>query len=116
MAFSGIQPASGPFVLATGQTMRIWVRRSVRRTSFGEVGRDLGAQWIMANPRRTNPARPGALESTNHAKERTYVIGGRREGETTIYDAGSEDIVYWVTVRNVGGEPATFDVQGGGNV
>jgi hypothetical protein len=118
MAFNGLHPAAGPFTLAAGASMRIWVRRNQRDIGVGTVGSDLGAQWIMANPRRTSPARPAILESTNHAKERTYLIGRVTiNGEPRYdYDPESEDTVYWVTVRNIGTGPATFDVQGGGNV
>lgn len=89
MAFNDIQPVEGPFIIGQGP-----VRLSLRYPN----GEDHGAQWIMANP-----IGPGALEVSNFAKERR--VGGRN----------SFEVVYWVTVTNIG-EDTLFNVQGGGNV
>jgi hypothetical protein len=95
MAFNGLQPSGGPFVLADGASTQVWVRRNV---SNGH-GSDLGAQWIMADP-----IGPGSLQVDNFVKQRNIVVPNQLE------------VVYLVTVTNVGFDDSLFSVQGGGNV
>jgi hypothetical protein len=109
MAFNGLQPASGPFSLAPGASMRIWVRR-------GDPGDDRGAQWIMAHPIR-NGQPPTELVVSDHSKVLDYEIG-----TVTIngppeygYDPNSSYYLYQVTVTNWGSSATLFNVQGGGN-
>ena len=106
MGFNGLQPASGPFFLAPNSSMRIWVLRN--------GGDDFGAQWIMAHPLE---GIPGELEVSNFAKAREYAIVSVAEnGSPQVVDGtGRTTIRYWVTVRNTGGTPVHFNVQGGGN-
>jgi hypothetical protein len=92
MAFAGLHPADGPFVLSDGSSLRIWITR--------EGGQDLGAQW--AQPNSIGPA---TLQVGEFAKERRPDPGGR-----------SFTVLYWCTVTNIGGFPALFDLTGGGNV
>ena len=103
MGFNGLQPASGPFFLMPGNSMRIWV------TLNG--GEDFGAQWIMAHPLE---GIPGELEISNFAKERDYEIVSEADGQI-VSGSGQTTIRYWVTVTNTGGTPVNFNMQGGGN-
>lgn len=100
MAFNGLQPASGPFFLAPGQALRLWVTR--------DGGSDFGAQWIMASP--NDEGHPAELTLSDFTKERAYRIGNTN-GQ--FFDPF---IRYWVTIRNTGDYPTNFTVQGGGNV
>ncbi len=98
MAFNKLQPADGPFFLAPGQAITIWVTR----------GGDLGAQWIMADP--NDEGHPAKLTVSELSKERAYEIGNTQGRFSNPF------IRYWVTVSNTGGYPTHFTVQGGGNV
>jgi len=100
MAFNQLQPASGPFFLAPGNSLRLWVRR--------DGGNDFGAQWIMADP--NDEGHPAELMVSDFTKERAYSIGNT-QGQ--FFDPF---IRYWVTVHNTGNFPVHFTVQGGGNV
>ena len=109
MGFNGLQPASGPFFLAPGEAMRIWVR-------FGDPGDDLGAQWIMAHPLESNPPTPASLTVSDFTKTRGYTIASVTENGAPIYTYdGQTYIEYDVTVTNTGQYPVFFNVQGGGN-
>jgi hypothetical protein len=109
MSFNGLQPASGPFFLAPGASMRIWVRRN--------GGQDFGAQWIMAHPLR-NGQPPTELVVSDHSKLLQYEIGTITiNGPAEYgYDPDSSYYEYRVTVRNAGTQGTLFNVQGGGNV
>lgn len=100
MAFNGLQPPSGPFFLAPGQSTRIWVMRP--------GGADYGAQWIMADP--LNDGTPAALTVNDFTKERDFEI---QNTQGTHFQ--NPFIRYWVTVTNTSAFPVRFSVQGGGN-
>ena len=100
MAFNKLQPSSGPFFLAPGNSMRIWV--------MGDGESDFGAQWIMADP--NDEGQSAELTVSDFAKERVYATG---VSEGVFFN---QFIRYWVTVHNTGSSPTHFTVQGGGNV
>jgi len=108
MAFNGLQPASGPFFLAPGQSIGINVW-------FGDPGDDHGAQWIMAHPLAGQP--PTELRVSDFSKILDYSIGTVTENGPPVYgyDPNRFYYRYGVTVTNVGGNGVLFNVQGGGN-
>lgn len=110
MAFNGLQPASGPFYLGPGASMRIWVK-------FGDPGEDHGAQWIMAHP-LANGQPPAELVVSDQSKVLGYSIGTVTENGSPqySYDPSSAYYQYQVTVTNWGSSGTHFNVQGGGNV
>ena len=89
MAFNNVHPPDGPFVLAPGASVSIWI-------SFDQ---DQGAQWMMADP-----IGPGQLTVTGMTKERKIVVPNRLV------------VVYSTTVTNTGRDFSIFSMQGGGNV
>lgn len=100
MAFNKLQPADGPFFLAPGESMRIWVTRDNES--------DFGAQWIMADP--NDESHPAELTVSNFSKERAYHVGNTQGQFSEPFTR------YWVTATNTGDFPTHFTVQGGGNV
>lgn len=88
MAFNGL----GDFSLSDGSSMGVVV-------FFNGGATDLGAQWIMADPRG-----PGVLQVTNFTKERRFVPPNQLR------------TFYWAVVTNTGLGVALFSLQGGGNV
>ena len=100
MAFNKLQPSSGPFFLAAGASMRIFVTRP------GEA--DFGAQWIMADP--NNEGHPVKLTVSDFTKELAFHTGNT-QGQ--FFDPFTR---YAVTVHNTGSFACHFTVQGGGNV
>jgi len=100
MAFNQLQPPSGPYFLAPGASLRLWVKRS--------GGADFGAQWIMADP--NDKGKPVQLTVSDFAKEQAFEIGNTQGQFFNPF------IRYWVTVTNTGSFAAHFTVQGGGNV
>jgi hypothetical protein len=91
MAFNGVMPSEGPFVLESGDAVRVWVSRN--------GGEDFGAQWIQAHP-----IGPGFLQVTDFAKEHRIEIPNRLI------------TVYWATVTNIGSAFSIFSLSGGGNI
>jgi len=89
MAFNGVRPADGPFVLSDGESVGVWI--------FFDG--DRGAQWIMADP-----IGPGKLTVSGMTKERQIQVPNRLK------------VVYSTTVTNTGSDFALFTIQGGGNV
>jgi len=107
MSFNGLQPASGPFFLAPGASIRINVW-------FGDPGDDQGAQWIMAHPLDEGFGTELAL--SDHSKILEYQIGCIQENGPPQACPGSGPFYrYGVTVTNWGGTGVHFNVQGGGN-
>lgn len=99
MAFHDI----GNFWLEPGESWRIGLARGNLTTEPEWGGQDLGAQWIMADPKYG-----GAVEFIvrDHSKERK-----------PMHSPGAAvTIVYSVTVFNAGSRRASFSLQGGGNV
>lgn len=90
MAFNGVQPPDGPFVLSAGESVGVWI-------SFPDG--DRGAQWIMADP-----IGPGKLTVSGMTKERQIRVPNQLK------------VVYQTTVTNTGSDFALFTLQGGGNV
>ena len=109
MAFN-LQPASGPFFLAPGESMRCWVRLDYFIDPDGaQIGRDLGAQWIMAHPLETADKQPVALIVSELTKSIDYAFFNTK-GEGLF----NPDYQYWVTVKNTGQSAVFFSLQGGG--
>src|SRR5436853_178808 len=107
MAFNGLQPASGPYFLAPGAAISIFVW-------FGDPGDDQGAQWIMAHP-ITTPTQPQAqLTVSDFTKLLAYQLVSSTEGGEARYS--NPYYRYSVTVTNTGTSGVFFNVQGGGNV
>ena len=107
MSFNNLQPSSGPYWLAPGQSMglEVW---------FGDPGDDHGATWIMAHP--LDELAATALQVSGFYKRRAYTIGVITENGSPQYGhAGDSYIRYGVTVTNIGTEAVHFSVQGGGN-
>jgi len=111
MAFNGLQPASGPFFLAPGDSLGLLVW-------FGDPGDDHGAQWIMAHPidpgNGTQP--PAQLTVSGFTKLLNYQIGQVQENGAPVYRYFEPYYQYAVTVTNTGSAAVFFNVQGGGNV
>jgi hypothetical protein len=109
MAFNDLIPASGPFTLGPGQSMRLVVW-------FGNPGDDHGAQWIMAHP-IGNGQPPAELVVSDASKILDYEIGQMTENGAPVYSyvADSRYYKYGVTVTNWGASACAFSVQGGGN-
>src|SRR5262245_8116401 len=95
MGFNNLQPASGPFFLAPGASVRINVW-------FGNPGDDQGAQWIMAHPIHGEP--PCELVVSDFSKILDYSIGVLiiNGGPEYSYDPNSFYYRYGVTVTNWG--------------
>ena len=108
MAFNGLQPASGPFFLAPGDSTGIIVW-------FGDPGDDHGAQWIMAHPIAADTQPPAQLTVSNMTKELHYEIGQVSENGAPTYRFFNPYYRYSVTVTNTGSSGVFFNVQGGGN-
>jgi hypothetical protein len=108
MAFNGLQPASGPFWLAAGNSIRITMW-------YGDPGDDHGAQWIMAHP--IDEGFPAELVVSDHSKILDYEIGCIQEnGPPQACPGQGPYYRYGVTVTNWGSNDVHFNVQGGGNV
>lgn len=105
MAFNNLQPPDGPFYLAAGGQMRIWMR-------YPGNG-DQGAQWIMAHPLQGEP--PTALEVSEFTKVLGYGIGWVNSEGQSGFVPSSFYYEYEVTVTNRGPSGARFNIQGGGN-
>jgi hypothetical protein len=114
MAFNGLQPASGPFFLAPGGSMRIimWYGDPNDNTT----GQDYGAQWIMAHP-MDNGQPPTELVVSDASKILGYTLGTITENGPPQYGyvPGSGYWNYGVTVTNWGSSGSSFNIQGGGN-
>ena len=108
MAFSGLQPASGPFFLAPGAATGIIVW-------FGDPGDDHGAQWIMAHPISADTQPPAQLTVSDFTKVLDYQIGQVQENGDPVYRYFDPFYRYQVTVTNTGSSGVFFNVQGGGN-
>ncbi|WP_322750968.1 MULTISPECIES: hypothetical protein [unclassified Frankia] len=107
MAFNGLQPASGPFFLAPGASVRLnmW---------YGNQGDDHGAQWIMAHP--LSGEAPTELIVSDHSKILDYAIGCVEENGSPRACPGQDPYYrYGVTVTNRGTSGVRFNIQGGGN-
>lgn len=107
MGFNGLQPASGPFFLAPGASVRInmW---------YGDPGDDHGAQWIMAHPLAGEV--PTELVVSDHSKILKYAIGCIEENGPPQACPGEDPYYrYGVTVTNWGSSGVHFNIQGGGN-
>jgi hypothetical protein len=107
MAFNDVQPASGPFTIALGGSLRVWIQHG----GTEDRGDDHGAQWIMAHPLEGMPA---TLQVSDFAKQRNYEIE-QEAGGVLVSGIGDTGIRYWATVRHVGGGATRFNLQGGGN-
>ena len=105
MSFNNLTPANGPFFLARGASMRIWVK-------FGN-GDDHGAQSIMAHPIADGNS-PTELVVSDLSKVLGYNIGQITENGAPHYHYEDPFYYYQVTVTNRGGD-SFFSVQGGGN-
>lgn len=108
MAFNDLQPASGPFFLAPGQSAAITMWH-------GDPGEDHGAQWIMAHPIANENQPPASLEVSHFCKHLEYAIGQVSENGEAVYSYFDPYYRYGVTVTNVGDSGVFFSIQGGGN-
>ena|SRR5579863_9595193 len=110
MSFNNLQPSSGPFFLAPGESIDVIVW-------FGNPGDDRGAQWIMAHPIKGPNNPPTTLQVSNFRKILDYSIGSVTENGSAQYswDPDSSYYQYAATVTNLGDQGSFFNVQGGGN-
>ncbi len=107
MSFNGLQPASGPFFLAPGNSMRINVWN-------GDPGNDEGAWWIMAHP--LDEGFDTELALSDHSKILSHEIGCIEvNGAARACPGSGPYFRYGVTVTNWGASGVHFNVQGGGN-
>jgi hypothetical protein len=108
VGFNNLQPASGPFYLAPGSSIRIikW---------HGNPGDDQGAQWIMAHPLPGEA--PCELVVSDFSKILAYSSVGAVRNGAPAYDLFPENAYYryGVTVTNRGQYGVRFNIQGGGN-
>ena len=110
-----LQPTSGPFTLAPGASIRVWVWLGGGGGAGQPFGSDKGAQWIMANPLDlpASISLPAALQVSDFAKVRDFPAG--LDGDVFVIDLTRTVVQYQVTVTNIGSVTTRFTVQGGGN-